>query len=63
MLVKYYLSDNIKAPFENFALSLRNVWAGPACLSIFFYISICLLNTQLGPMSHTPEKSFNTSYI
>ena len=29
MLVKYYLSDNIKAPFENFALGLGNAWAGP----------------------------------
>ena len=29
MLVKYYLSDNIKAPFENFALGLENAWAGP----------------------------------
>ena len=24
MLVKYYLSDNIKAPFEEFALGLEN---------------------------------------
>ena len=24
MLVKYYLSDNIKTQFENFALDLRN---------------------------------------
>ena len=32
MLVKYYLSDNIKAPFENFALSLQNAWAGPVCM-------------------------------
>ena len=29
MLVKYYLSDNIKAPFEDFALGLQNAWAGP----------------------------------
>ena len=29
MLVKYYLNDNIKASFEDFALSLRNAWAGP----------------------------------
>ena len=29
MLVKYYLSDNIKAPFEDFTLGLRNDWAGP----------------------------------
>ena len=28
MLVKYYLSDNVNAPFENSALGLRNV--GPA---------------------------------
>ena len=27
MLVKYYLSNNIKAPFEDFAL--QNAWAGP----------------------------------
>ena len=31
MLVKYYLSDNINAPFEDFALSLQNAWAGPGC--------------------------------
>ena len=29
MLVKDYLSDNIKAPFEDFALNLRNAWATP----------------------------------
>ena len=29
MLVKYYLSDNIKATFEDFALGLGNAWAGP----------------------------------
>ena len=29
MLVKYYLSDNIKAPFEEFALGLENAQAGP----------------------------------
>ena len=28
MLVKYYLSDSIKAPFEDFDLGLRNPWAG-----------------------------------
>ena len=28
MLVKYYLSDNVNAPFENSALGVRNVWAG-----------------------------------
>ena len=26
MLVEYYLSDNMKAPFEDFALGLRNAW-------------------------------------
>ena len=29
MIVKYYLSVNIKAPFEDFALDLRNAWADP----------------------------------
>ena len=28
MLVKYYLIDNIKVLFEDFALSLRNAQAG-----------------------------------
>ena len=31
MLVKYYLSDNIKAPFEDFALGRRNAWADFVC--------------------------------
>ena len=26
MLIKYYLSDNIKAPFENFALASSMAW-------------------------------------
>ena len=30
MIIKYFLSDNIKAPFENFALSLEFTWADPA---------------------------------
>ena len=29
MLVQYYLSDDIKVSFEDFALGLRNAWAGP----------------------------------
>ena len=29
MLVKYYLSDNIKAPFEDFTINLQNTWASP----------------------------------
>ena len=29
MLVKYYLSDNIKVTFEDFVLALQNAWAGP----------------------------------
>ena len=29
MLIKYYLSDNIKGPFENFDLGLGITWAGP----------------------------------
>ena len=28
MLLKYYLSDNIKGSFENFALGFQNAWAG-----------------------------------
>ena len=34
MLVKYYLSDNIKASFEGFALGLQNAWAGPTQIKI-----------------------------
>ena len=30
MIIKYFLSDNIKAPFENFALGLGITWANPA---------------------------------
>ena len=37
MLVKYYLNDNIKAPFEDFALGLRNTWTGPNQNCAFFY--------------------------
>ena len=33
MLVKYYLSDNIKTLFEDFAFGLRNIWAGPVGIS------------------------------
>ena len=29
MLVKYYLSDNIKASLEDSVLDLQNVWASP----------------------------------
>ena len=32
MLVNYYLSDNIKAPFENFVLGLEIAWAGPVSI-------------------------------
>ena len=28
MLVKYYLSDSIKAPFKDFVVGLRNILAG-----------------------------------
>ena len=34
MLVKYYLSDNINALFEDFALDLQNTWAGPDYIEI-----------------------------
>ena len=33
MLVKYYLSDNINATFEDFTLDLQNAWAGPGSKS------------------------------
>ena len=29
MLIKYYLSDNIEGPFENFALGLEIAWVSP----------------------------------
>ena len=35
MLVKYYLSDNIKATFENFALGLRNAWPDPEYVNYY----------------------------
>ena len=35
MLVKYHSSDNIKAPFEDFALGLQNAWAGPDLVQLF----------------------------
>ena len=38
MLVKYYLSDNIKASFEDFALGLRNAWAGPGYTDTNFWV-------------------------
>ena len=57
MLVKYYLSDNIKTPIENFALGLENAWAGPGpnyrekysklmsiqsvCLLAFMFLGYC----------------------
>ena len=36
MLVKYYLSDNINAPFENFALGLETLEM--ALIYIYIYI-------------------------
>ena len=29
MRIKYYLSDKIKTPFEDFTLGLQKVWASP----------------------------------
>ena len=29
MLIKYYLSNYIKGPFENFSLGLGIAWVGP----------------------------------
>ena len=36
MLVKYYLSDIIKAPFENSAFGARNVRSGPGVQGLVF---------------------------
>ena len=38
MLVKYYLSDNIKVRFENFALGLQKAWASPSVTLSFFLV-------------------------
>ena len=38
MLIKYYLNDNINTPFEDFALGLRNVWAGPNSSNVIFAV-------------------------
>ena len=38
MLVKYYLSNNMKALFEDFVLGLRNVWASLDTLHAEFYV-------------------------
>ena len=38
MLVKYYLSDNIKALYEDFALDLGNVWTSPVSQIIIIII-------------------------
>ena len=48
MLVKYYLSDNIKASFEDFALGLQNAWVGPGCDSwhILWYMGPGLSRAQ-----------------
>ena len=48
VLVKYYLSDNIKALFEDFVLGLQNAWAGlqpmlmPSGLSYVIMLAMCL---------------------
>ena len=44
MLVKYYLCDNIKALFEDFALVLRNVQAGPAINDVKLRSYMCWLS-------------------
>ena len=46
MLVKYYLSDNIKATFENFALGLRNAWPDPEYVNYY----------PINPFSHTERE-------
>ena len=48
VLVKYYLSDNIKALFEDFVLGFQNAWAGlqpmlmPSGLSYVIMLARCL---------------------
>ena len=55
MLVKYYLNDNIKVSFEDFALDLQNAWAGPAfdiCLFNFLLIALWVLTTYKLEKTH-----------
>ena len=62
ILIKYYLSDNIKAPFENFALSLGIAWASAV-------YDQCRLKDQRLNLAihsvHTPYKSCfeNTAHM
>ena len=48
MLVKNYLSNNIKASFEDFILGLQNAWAGlqpmlmSSGLSYVIMLAMCL---------------------
>ncbi|KAL0011555.1 hypothetical protein SO802_006663, partial [Lithocarpus litseifolius] len=60
MLVKYYLSDNIKTSFENFALDLRNSWAGLVSINlnwdvieVVIHRILELLKTLTNPLDKT----------
>ena len=46
MLVKYHSSDNIKAPFEDFALGLQNAWVGLTWYNFFLFWCLAALATK-----------------
>ena len=55
MLIKYYLSDNINAQFENFALDLRNTWASPNphtwfLVYLFYILTVTPLRSSLSSL-------------
>ena len=50
ILVKYYLNDSIKTPFEDFTLGLRNICAGPVLTSCPFMSPWPLQKTPHSPL-------------
>ena len=40
MIIKYYLTDKIKPPFEDFAIAFQNVWSGPNGFSVLVYLLV-----------------------
>ena len=65
MLIKYYLSDNINAQFENFALVLRNAWTNWSThmvSSVSVLYSYCQPSPLFSLISLTP-KSFKTNAL
>ena len=65
MLVKYYLSDNIKTSLEDSALGLRNIWAGPehnpsnlASMVKIFHTQTTFGATEFIPLPY-PSRSSN----